>query len=90
MGFTHLTAGQAVEFFVSEGWLLESHPELAAACSATSGAWSAHNGSLPTASVRTSLEVERKRDVTACTSENEVCLLFDDQVVEWPENFGFD
>ena len=30
-----LTVGQAVEILVSEGWLQEPHPELAAACSAT-------------------------------------------------------
>ena len=29
-----LTVGQAVEILVSEGWLQEPHPELAAACSA--------------------------------------------------------
>ena len=89
-GCTHLTAGQAVEILVSEGWLQEPRPELAAACSAISGVWSAQNRALLAASVRTSLEVERQRDVEAAASEEEVFPLFDDMVAEWPENFGFD
>ena len=89
-GVVRSIAGQAVEILISEGWLLEVLPELAAVSLAVSGAWSVHNRVLLAASLRASLDAERARDLEAATSAKEDFSLFDELVAEFPENFGFD